>query len=171
MPRSASARAVTAMVAAIGALACGDAEDERAFEWTTLVRHPGGFGGAPASPESTCSGYTYRSTFAVDGATRGLSFDACAFTAPDVHTLLQGQRTLTDAELGSIEHALARLAEGTPESRCGPDAGFLTLDVREKGSTDLYISASHCPGEFSIGRTLATGIADLWTNLDALSRE
>jgi hypothetical protein len=161
------------MAAALGALACGagGGENEPAFESVTLVRLPAGYGGAPAGPGSTCSGLSYRDTLAVDGASQRLSFDRCGFEAPDVYTVRQGQRTLTAAELDTIEQTLARLDVGTPEWVCGADAGFITLDVRKEASTELYISASNCPGEFSAGRTTATGIGDLWTQLDELRGE
>jgi hypothetical protein len=168
---SAWVRLVVTVAATLGALACGDGDgdDYPAFELLTVVVHPGGFGGADAGPASTCSARTHRDTFEVDGPSLALSFDLCSFEAPDIHTLRQGHRALTESQLESIGQTLARLDTGTPEWMCGADAGFITLDVRKEASTELYISSSYCPMEFSAGRTPATGIPGLRMKLSELS--
>jgi hypothetical protein len=164
------ARALSSVGIALGALGCGgeDAEDP-AFERVTLVSHPGGFGGAPAGPASTCDPRSQKETVAVERASRAISFETCHFEAPNAYTLRSGESALTEGELGAVEQALARLQAGTAEWACGPDAGFLTLDVQEGVSTDLYLSSSSCPSEASAGRTLASGIGDLWSQLLELS--
>jgi hypothetical protein len=159
-----------------GALGCGggvDAVDdtETAFERVTVVRYPGGFGGAPAAVESTCDPHAYLDTLTADASSGELSWDRCHFEPPSLYSVQQGQRVLTAAELDSVEQTLARLEAGTPEAMCGADAGFLTLDIQKMASTELYISSSSCPAEASAGRTPADGISDLWLRMSELSGE
>jgi hypothetical protein len=155
------------LVTALGALACGSGK----LADITIVSHPGGYGGAPASAESTCSPLTDPATLAVDGASRELSWTLCHFDAPNLYTLRTGQRVVTEAELEPVQAALDRLTPGMPEGMCGPDGGVLTLDVRAEASTELYISNSSCPPDWSAGRTPATGISDLWLKVQDLSGE
>ncbi len=146
----------------------GTAQDSQDSAQFTLVVYGGGFGGASPGPGSTCDLST-QGTFEVDEAARQFSWNYCHFDLPDQYLLRVGQRTLTEAELGSAEQTLAKLEVGTPEGTCGPDAGFATLDVHDAAGTKLYISASDCPAPSSSGRTVATGIDELARTLEMLS--
>lgn len=141
------------------------------FDELTLVRFPGGYGGAPAAPESTCNPYADRDTLRVDEASSHLSWDLCVVVPPNVYTRSMDERALSEPELHFVEQTLADLEVGTPEGMCGADGGFLTLDVRTGSSTALYISNSSCPVDFSAGRTTATGVGQLWLALQGLIEE
>jgi hypothetical protein len=154
-----------------GAVEQTPAVSDGAFENVSVVRYPGGFGGAPASPESTCNPLADADTLALDGTSHQLSWNFCRFDPPSTYATRVGQRELSDEELASVEQTLALLEAGTAEGMCGADAGFLTLDVQTKTSTELYISRSSCQSETSAGRAPATGIADVWQTLDALSEK
>jgi hypothetical protein len=164
------ARRVLWLAVALSSLACAGKNDG-AIEDVTVARYPGGIGGAPAAPESTCDPLADRDSIAVYSASRQLAWSICRFEAPNVYARQRGERLVTEGEFDSFEQVLAEVKTGTPEGMCGADAGFLTLDVRTDASTALYISSSSCPPEVSAGRTPATGISDLWVLLDDLSQE
>ena len=129
------------------------------LEKLTVAVYPG----LPPSPGSDCP-ENYPSTQVVVASSHELSWDYCGQDTDSTHEMvLQGSRTLTDAEFKTVTAALGKV-QVTHGNNCGFDGNVITLDVQNEDGVELYADDFYagCPwAPEQEGRTFASGLDDL----------
>jgi len=100
---------------------------------------------APAGSECTYGAQRYT----VEIATRAFSFQQCTSgaTATDPLELVKGGRTLTSAELATVDAAMRALTPPRDPNACGADKGVYTVTVTSpRGDATFYDSFYVCQG-------------------------
>ena len=127
-----------------------------------ILEISGGYG-----PEPCSNGDDH---YEVTQATKQLGWTGCDYGKTPSEPIT-GERTLSDAELDSVNDAFHGIALSTAKS-CGADAPLITLDVTTHQGVERYVDDfySDCPWGAHAGRTFVTGLGDLAGVLSELAK-